>query len=277
MAEFYKKTCYLFSFIVIVLLFAPVLFELMKYWRINNDYSHGFFIIPISIYMIWVKREKISALTPKPQWAGVLVMIVFSIFYVVSVIIKFHSLSHLSMIVLLIGTMISIFGWAITKELLAPILFLSFMFPIPSAYYVMITNPLKLFITNASVVIIQFFGIPIYQEGNLIFMPDLHLEVAEACSGIRSIYSYLMLSCLFAWFSKGIVKQTILISSAIPIAIGINIFRVSITGILSHYYGEKVAQGFFHEFTGIVLFGIGFGLLLIEYSLIKNRFRKTLN
>ena len=147
------------------------------------------------------------------------------------------------------------------------------MFPIPNAYYILITNPLKLMITDISAHIIQLFGIPVYQDGNLLFFANTSLEVAEACSGIRSLYSYLMLSFVFTILCKKKVTKIVLVCSTIPLAVFVNVIRVTGTGILSHFYGAKVAQGFFHEFTGFLLFAIGFVLLFIEYYF----FEKTKN
>jgi exosortase len=143
------------------------------------------------------------------------------------------------------------------------------MFPIPSAYYILITNPLKLIITKISTHIIYILGIPVYREGNLLFLSTTQLEVAEACSGIRSLYSYLMLACLFAFMSKNRISQMVLLLSTIPLAIFVNILRVTGTAILANYFGSDIAQGFFHEFTGFLLFATGFFFLFIVYYLFE--------
>jgi exosortase len=143
------------------------------------------------------------------------------------------------------------------------------MFPIPSSYYILITNPLKLMITDISGQIISFMGIPVFRDGNLLFFAGFELEVAEACSGVRSLYSYLMLSCLFTIMSKRLRSKVVLLLSAIPLAIAVNIIRVVGTGILSVNYGPKLAQGFFHEFSGLVLFCIGFACLYLEFHLLS--------
>ena len=262
-----------------LMLFAPVILELAEFWMKDSDYSHGFFVIPVSIYMVWTRRTLIQDLFLKPEWSGLFMLIAASASYIVSVEIKFHTMTYLSMLLFIFSLLLFIAGWPITKKLLAPLLFLFFMFPIPSTYYLVLTHSLKLFVTDLSVLIIRLFEIPIYKEGNLIYMPELQLEVDEACSGLRSLYSYMMLSCIFAWFSDGFIRRLVLIVSAAVLAIGINVFRVSFTGILSSLYGVKVAQGFFHEFVGIIMFSIGFLLLFSEYCLIGSLSwkRKQLN
>ena len=123
--------------------------------------------------------------------------------------------------------------------------------------------------------IISLFGYPVLREGNIVHFPNISIEVAEACSGIRSLVSLVMLGILFAYFSKGKwLKKISLVISAIPIAIGANIFRVTITGILAYYYGKKIARGFLHEFSGILVFIVGFIVFLILYQLIEEKSEK---
>jgi exosortase len=176
------------------------------------------------------------------------------------------------MILIILGLILFLAGWKITKTLLFPIFFLLFMFPIPSAYYVMITNPLKLLITEVSVYLIDFFGVPVYREGNLLFLASIQLEVAEACSGVRSLYSYLMLGFMFSTMTTK-KNGTIIVLSTLPLALAVNIARVSGTGIISHHFGPTIAQGFFHEFTGFLLFAIGIVFLGLEYRLLKSLYK----
>jgi exosortase len=118
-------------------------------------------------------------------------------------------------------------------------------------------------------------GVPVYREGNLLFLSSTQLEVAEACSGIRSLYSYMMLGCVFAVMVRRWRNKILLIISTIPLALFVNIVRVTTTGILANYFGARVAQGFFHEFSGLILFGVGFFLLVGEYVLISSRWDYT--
>lgn len=258
------------SFLV-VLLFAPVLINLIGIWSSRDDYSHGFFVIPIALYMVWVKRDELLRFPSRPSGMGLPVVACATAIYVVSTITKFHTLSHISMIVVLLGLVVFLAGWMVTKALLLPVCFLLFMFPIPSAYYVLVTNPLKLFITKISMEIIHLMNIPVYREGNLLFLASTQLEVAEACSGIRSLYSYLMLACLFAFLSEKRVSKMVLLISTAPLAFLVNIVRVTGTGVLANFFGSDIAHGFFHQFTGLVLFVLGFVVLFLEYHFLESR------
>ncbi len=254
---------------LLFILFIPVLMILINVWNTNDDYSHGFFVIPIFIYMLWQKRDMLSEAQANPTWFGMLLLLIGILLYCFCYAIKFHTMGYISIIIIVFSMVLYLSGFRIAGQLLFPILFLAFMFPIPSSYYIKLTSPLKLFISNVSAVSINFVGISVYQEGNLLYFANTQLEVAEACSGIRSLLSYTMLGCIFSFFCSTLPRKIILIFSAFPLAILVNIIRVTGTGILSHFYGEKAAQGFFHEFTGFFLFFVGLIFLFGEYYILE--------
>jgi exosortase len=147
------------------------------------------------------------------------------------------------------------------------------MIPIPVSILSMVSLPLQRIATSISAFLIRLTSIPTYKEGNMLYFVQTQLEVAEACSGIHSMMAMLMLSSLIVYMRP--MKNTgraILVASAIPIAMLANIVRVSGTGILAHFYGEFVARGFLHEFSGIVVFWFGLVLLLGTFKLI-NKFQ----
>ncbi|MFC1863539.1 exosortase/archaeosortase family protein [Thermodesulfobacteriota bacterium] len=133
--------------ILVSVLFVPVIIQLVNVWVTNGDYSHGFLVVPIVGWIIWARREKLLLLSVKSSWIGLPVLMIGMAAYLISFIVNFKTLNYLSMIIIILGLLLFLTGWIITKELLFPVLFLIFMFPIPSAYYIMITNPLKLFLT----------------------------------------------------------------------------------------------------------------------------------
>lgn len=257
--------------ILTTLLFAPVLLELINKWSTSVDLSHGFFVIPISLFLVWHKREKLLKLRSEPSWKGLPIFAAGSIIYLIAFITKFHTMLYLSMPIIILGLLLFLTGRQSTRELIFPVLFLLFMFPIPSSIYIQITHPLKLIVTKISVEIIYLIGVPVHREGNILYFASTQLEIVEACSGIRSLYSYLMLACLFAMFSTRLSAKIYLIASAIPLALAVNILRITGSGILSNVFGESVVQGFFHEFTGFTLFILGFVILCLEYHILKTR------
>jgi exosortase len=258
--------------ILILGLFIPVLYSLIHTWSTDDDYSHGYFVIPIVLFMVWRKRKRLVEAELFPSWGWFPIFLIAALSYIISVVTNFHTLTYFSMMVTIFSLLMFITGRKITLILLWPLLFLIFMFPIPSSYYILITNPLKLMITNISAWIIGLLNIPVLQEGNLLFFANTQLEVAEACSGIRSLYSYIMLGCVIALMCEKMRSRIIILLFTIPLAILVNIIRVTGTGILANYYGPEVAQGFFHEFTGAILFIIGFLVLFGLYYILENPF-----
>jgi len=254
---------------LLFLLFAPAMLRLVNVWSTQEDYGHGFFVLPFVAYMIWHKRSRLGQIPVQPSWVGLPVLFTGSLLYVVASIAKFHTLTYLCMIVVVLGLLLFLAGWGLVREVAPQVALLLFMFPIPSALYVQITNPLKLAIANISTAIVQTLGIPVFREGNLLYLAESKMEVTEACSGIRSLYSYLMLGCVFAFGGRTRWTRVIMILSAMPLAFLVNVIRVTVTTILSHVYGPEVAQGVFHMTAGFILFAVGFVAFYVEYRLLN--------
>jgi exosortase len=116
----------------------------------------------------------------------------------------------------------------------------------------------------------KMLSLPVVREGNIIMFPQTVLEVADACSGLRSLMSLITLAVALAFVSqKSAIKRTILIVSAVPVAIATNMFRVIVTGVLASRYGAAVAEGFFHEFAGLAVFAVAMVLLFGESALLR--------
>ena len=146
------------------------------------------------------------------------------------------------------------------------------MIPIPSILMAQVTFPMQLFASKVASRSLDLVGIPVLREGNVILLANTSLEIAEACSGIRSLISLLALSVVFAYISQRVTwKRVLLVLSTFPIAIIANAARVSGTGVLAHYYGDSVAQGFFHGFSGWILFVVAFVCLFLLGALLAKR------
>jgi exosortase len=168
-----------------------------------------------------------------------------------------------SLIVLLAGMTLFFFGRDVLKGLALPLGYLIFMVPIPYIIYDMVAFPLKLFVTKVSVAFLKIVGVVVMREGNIIMFPATTLEVADACSGIRSLISLLAIATAYAFLMKtSNVRRWIIICTAIPIAVTTNAMRVIVTGILAQWWGAKAAEGFFHEFAGITVFVLAMVMLV---------------
>ncbi|MCF8026422.1 MAG: exosortase/archaeosortase family protein [Desulfobacteraceae bacterium] len=257
------------------LVFLPVYPELWHTWMNNANNSHGVLVPVISAVLIWSKREQLVGAPIRVSNYGALLLAASLGIYLL-VLAGHVAVAQRAMIVFtLMGLVLFNFGRDVFKILAFPLAYLLFMIPVPISIYNLIAFPLQLFVTDVSRVIIQTVQIPVFQEGNMLYFAQAQLEVAEACSGIRSMTAFVMLGVLFAYLmDKGWLRRGILVLSAIPLAVAVNILRVAGTGILAHFYGEQVARGFLHEFSGLIVFAFGFILMLAGYLLLNQWGRK---
>jgi exosortase A len=241
------------------LLYFHVLQGLVSDWIRLPDFSHGFLIPIVSLYFVYERRKQYSVLSPSSHWAGLPLLVFGVMLYLLGGVATEFFTMRFSMLVVLGGIILFLLGKEFFKTLLFPVVFLVFMIPIPSVLMDRITFPMQLFASKVAARSLDLIGIPVLREGNIILLANTSLEVAEACSGIRSLISLLALSVVFAYFSQNKTwKRIVLVLSTFPIAIIANAARVTGTGILAHSYGDQVAQGFFHGFSGWILFVVAF-------------------
>jgi exosortase len=220
-------------------------------------------IIPIAAYFAWERRDKLATTPLQPSWFGLLVF-AFGIFVLLAGLMGSEFfLSRVSLIFTLAGIVLFLFGWAHLRILMFPLAFLLLMIPLPAIVFNKIAFPLQLLASQVGESAISAANIPVLREGNVLVLANTSLEVAEACSGIRSLVSLITLGLVFGYFAdpRGWVR-TLIVASTIPVAIISNAARVAGTGILAHYYGPSAAEGFFHEFSGWIVFIVAFVMIL---------------
>ena len=208
--------------------FSPVVPAMVRTWLNHSDNSHALLVPFIAMYFAWEKREELKRVEfAGSAWGGLFLAASLAI-YLVSYTGGIAVFSRLMMVFSLVGLLWSCLGWQTVRVLAFPLGFLIFMVPVPDSVLGMVSFPLQLLATKISAGVIEFCSIPVYREGNMLYFTQTQLEVAEACSGIRSIMSLTMLSVIFAYLSgNGWWRKALLILSAIPIAILANILRVS--------------------------------------------------
>jgi exosortase A len=254
----------------LALLYFRILQGLASDWIHMPDFSHGFLIPIVSFYLVYERRKELSILSPSTAWTGFGLIVFGILLLLLGNLAAEYFTMRFSMLVVLGGIVLFLLGKEFFKTLIFPIIFLIFMIPIPSVLMDRITFPMQLFASKVAAKSLYLIGIPVLREGNIILLANTSLEVAEACSGIRSLISLLALSVVYAYFSqKTTLKRVLLILSTFPIAIIANAARVTGTGILAHHYGDKVAQGFFHGFSGWILFVVAFVCLFIVGGLLS--------
>lgn len=254
-----------------LLAFSPILPSLIGEWINHSDNSHGMLVPIICLYLIWRKKYLLEEEQANGSSSGLLILITSMGLYILSYTGGVAFVARLTLVSSLIGIVIYIYGKNFFKIIAFPLIFAFFMIPIPYSIISIVAFPLQLFATNISAFIIRAISIPVYQEGNMLYFAQTQLEVAEACSGLRSLTALIMLSVLFVHLMEDEVwKKIFIILSAVPIAIMANIIRVSGTGILAHFFGGQVARGFLHDFSGIMVFVFGLAVLFFEAKILNS-------
>lgn len=247
----------------ILLLYYPVLEKLVDDWINLPDFSHGFLIPVVSLYILYDRRHKLAQVQAKGAWSGLAWICIGLGVLVLGRLSLEYFTTRVSFLIVIAGSVLLLLGKDYLKLTLFPIAYLIFMIPIPSFLMDKLTFPLQLIASSLSASVLNIVGIPVLREGNILELANTSLEVAEACSGIRSMLSLLALAVIFAYFNqKTFGKRAILVLSGIPIAIVANTVRVTGTGVLAYLFGDGAAQGFFHDFSGWAMYIVAFGCLL---------------
>lgn len=252
-----------------VYLYYGVMAKLVHDWAVDDNYTHGFLIVPVALYFVWERRGRLQETARNPSYWGLAVLIGSMALLLAGILGSELFLTRISMLGTIAGTVLFLLGWRHFRILLFPIAFLLLMIPIPAIIFNQVAFPLQLLASRFGEAALVTAHVPVLREGNVIHLANTSLEVAEACSGIRSLISLLALGILYAYFtdSRLWVRITLVVGT-VPIAIAANGIRVAGTGIAAHFYGAQVADGFFHGFSGWIIFIAAFIMLFVLYRII---------
>ncbi len=251
-------------------LYHSILSRLASDWLNDQNFSHGFFIPAFSAWVIWQDRRRLASLPIRPSWFGLVTMAGALGMLIVGVLGAELFLSRSSLIFLLAGSVIYFLGWGHFRALLFPWACLFLMIPIPAIIFNQIAFPLQLLASRFASSILSLLGVPVLREGNVLQLPAMSLEVAQACSGIRSLMSLGTLAIIYGYlFESRTYPRILLVTAAVPIAIVANGLRVVGTGLLVHYWDPARAEGFFHTFEGWVIFVVSLAMLFSMHGLMR--------
>jgi exosortase len=253
-----------------LMLYWPVMTDLVWNWSRDSNYSHAFLVLPVSAYLTWLRRSQLAATERRPSAVGLVVVLASLIALLVGTAGVEFFLMRISVVGVATGLVLFLAGWRWLRILLFPLAFTLLMIPIPPVVFFQIAFPLQLLSTRFGVAILQLARIPVLREGNVIALAHTTLEVTEACSGIRSLLSLFTLAVLYGYFASPYRGARIMIALlSVPIAIVANGLRVAGTGIAAQYIGPAAATGFFHEFSGWTVFMTSFAMLIAVASMFK--------
>ena len=251
-------------------LYIPTLVHLVGQWWNDPNFSHGFFVPLFSGFVIWQERSRLNRLSLQPSWWG---MLLLGFGLCVLVVGQFGAelfLSRLSLLIVLAGLIVLFLGWHFFRALLFPWAFLLLMIPIPAIIFSQITFPLQLLAAKVASTVLPWLGVPVLREGNIIKLADKVLEVAEACSGIRSLMSLATLAVIYGYLmERRVALRVVLAVASIPIAVAANSFRIVGTGLLVEYWNADKAEGFFHEFSGWLIFMVSLAMLYLLHRIVR--------
>jgi exosortase len=218
----------------ILWLYWSTLAHLVGQWWSDPNFSHGFFVPLFSAFVLWQERDRLARIPPRPSLSGLIVLLVALVVLIVGRLGAELFLARSSLLLVLAGLVIVFSGWNLFRAVLFPWAFLLMMIPIPSIALNQITFPLQLLASKVAATVLPVLGVPIFREGNVINLPAMALEVAEACSGIRSLMSLVTLAIIYGYLmEKRLWVRWLLVLAAVPITVAANDVRIIGTGCSS--------------------------------------------
>lgn len=260
---------------LLIVLFAQTLYSMAYEWVNNEDMGHGLFAPVVAGYVAWQDRERILRTELNPTWLGLLVVAFGFVSMVAGVRGADFFVARMGFIFGFFGVLLTLGGTNLIKRLWFPLIILMFMIRIPDFLYTRITFPLQLLASRMAEHLLNFIGIPVLRDGNVLELPSQRLSVVEACSGIRSLMSLALLSLVYGHFmdSKPWMRWALLAMS-VPIAITVNGLRVTLTGIVSEI-DKDLAVGVFHSIEGFLMWGMALATLMAAHRTINYLYHRS--
>jgi exosortase len=237
------------------LLYGPVLAKLARDWSADPTYSHGFVVPAIAGFLIWQRRRELKSAPAAPSAAGLLLLASGLGLFVAGTVGAELFLTRLSLIGVLAGTLVYVFGWRHLRVVAFPLAFLLFMIPLPSIVFGHVAVSLQLIASQLGEQILRASDVAVLRDGNLLRLANVTLEVNEACSGIRSLSAVVMTATLMGHvLRRRAWGRVALVAASIPLAIGLNGLRIGITGLAASWFGPAATSEAVHTVSGWTVF-----------------------
>jgi len=269
----------LILFLLVAWLYASILAHLVAQWTEDPNFSHGFLVPVFAMFVLWRGRSHLAALPRRPNLWGMPIIAGSLTVLVVGVMGAELFLARVSLLVLLAGLVLVFLGTNYFRAVVFPWACLFLMIPIPSILFNQLTLPLQILASRMAAAVLPWLGVPVLREGNIINLAAMSLEVAEACSGIRSLLSLITLAVVYGYLASNVKwVRMALVLAAVPIAVLANSLRIVVTGLLVQYWSPAAANGFFHSFSSWLLFLVSLAMLFLArslFNLIHSRSRRA--
>ncbi len=259
--------------LLVTWLYASILAHLFLQWvgpSRDPNFEHGIFVPLFALFVLWQDRKRLGAISPAPSWAGLPLIILSLLMLVLGVLGAELFFSRVSLLILLAGLIILFQGWTFFRAVLFPWAFLILMIPIPNLLLQQVTFPLQLLASKLATDLLELVAVPVLRQGNVIYLAAMPLDVAEACSGIRSLLTLVTLAIIYGYLMETRMwVRVVLALLAVPIAVAANGFRIFGTGLLVQYWDPDKAEGFFHTFSGWLIFVVALIMLFAVHRVIS--------
>jgi exosortase len=252
--------------VLLVLLYHRIAVKLVTDWYEIPDFSHGFLIPFFAAFVVWDSRRTLRQISITPSWAGLSLVLLGLLELLVGVFGADLFLQRTSFVLLVAGLVWTLLGKSMLRRNLFVLFVLALAIPWPAILFNQITFPLQLQASRLASEILPIFRVPVLQDGNIIHLPAMDLEVAQACSGIRSLMSLFTVAVIYGYFlERETWRRVVLALSSVPIAVAANVARIVGTGLCVQYWDPNKAMGFFHDFQGWLMFLVSLGLLYLVH------------
>lgn len=259
----------LYSLLIVLIYRSSLQWLILRDWP-REDYSYACLIPLVVLYLLWEKRSELISTPSTPSWMGLFPLGVGLVLFWLGELGGEFFAQYISLWLVIVGVCWMHLGWRKLKTVGFAFIMMLAMFPFPYFINAKISLTLKLLSSQLGVWMLHLYGMSAYREGNVIDLGFTQLQVVDACSGLRYLFPLMILSLIVAyWFKGRFWKKAVLFLSSIPIAIVVNSFRIALTGVLYSFWGPAVAEGFFHGFSGWLIFLFTTAILLAEMWVLK--------
>lgn len=242
--------------------YAGVAATLVRQWADDPNYAHGFFVLPMAAFLAWRRRDRFRSAARAPSLAGFALLALGIFLYVVGTAAAELFTTRVSLVCVIAGLVWAIEGAARLRVLAFPIAFLGCMIPLPYVFYYQLTFPLQIESSRWAAGLLEFAGMPVVREGNILNLEGYTLEVVTACSGLRSIMTLGTMALFLTDFVRlSVVSKALLVVASVPVAVAANVARLGVTACIAAMGGAEAAESFLHELSGVVVFITGLGAL----------------
>jgi len=253
---------------LVAALYAAVIADLGVEWWTEDSSSYGMLIPPTALYIAYLRRHLTFRLPAQRDARGLWLVALGCLVFLTGSLAGEFFLSRISFVLVIAGLAWTFWGFDRFKTLAFPFVLLATMVPLPAIVYNTAAAPLQLFASTLATDLAQTLGVSIYRDGNVIHLANASLGVEEACSGLHSLSALVVASLLLGFLEQAaIVGRVLLFVLSIPLAIAVNVVRVTGTALLADYRLE-FAMGFYHSFSGWLVFVLGFGTLWLVGKLL---------